>query len=267
MTALLTYGFLQRALVAGVLIGVTCAVLGVFLLLRKDAMIGHGLSHIAFAGVALGLLVGTLPLVVALAFSVAAALGLVRLRTRAGLHGDTAIAILSSAGLALGVILASAAQTYNAGLLAYLFGEILAIGPGEVWLALGLAAAVVLVVSGYYHRLLFMTFDREAARASGLAVDRLDAGLMVLTAVTIVLGMRVVGILLVSALIVIPAAAALQVASSFRKAVVLAAVFGGVSVGLGLAAAYALDLPASGTIVFAGLAIFGVTAAVRRKIT
>jgi zinc transport system permease protein len=265
MAALWTYGFLQRALVAGVFIGVACAVLGVFLILRKDAMIGHGLSHITFAGVALGLLVGRMPLLVALAFSVIAALGLVKLRTRAGLHGDTAIAIMSSGGLALGIILASVARSYNAGLLAYLFGEILAIEKAEVWLAVLLAAAVLIAVLGFYHKLLFATFDRESARAAGVPVDRLEAALTVLTAVTIVLGMRVVGVLLVSALIVIPAAAALQIAASFRRAVLFSAVIGAASVVLGMMAAYLLDLPASGTIVLAALALFGGAAALRPR--
>jgi zinc transport system permease protein len=267
MAAFLQYGFLQRALAAGLFIAVACAVLGVFLILRKDAMIGHGLSHIAFAGVALGLLVRRVPLAVALAVSLIAGWGLVKLRTRAGLHGDTAIAILSSGGLAVGIVLASVARTYNAGLLAYLFGEILAISKGEVILAVVLATAVVAAVLGFYHKFLFMTFDRESARAAGVAVDRLDQALTALTAVTIVLGMRVVGLLLVSALVVIPAAAALQLAASFRRAVILSAVFAALSVVSGLGVAYVLDLPASGMIVLAGLVLFGGAAAGRPRPT
>jgi zinc transport system permease protein len=267
MSAFWEYAFLQRALAAGVLIAAACAVLGVFLVLRKDSMIGHGLSHIAFAGVALGLVVRGLPIVVALVVSVFAAWVLVRLKSRAGLHGDTAIAVLSSGGLALGIVLASVARTYNAGLLAYLFGEILAISGGEVVLAVGLAGAVMATVWGLYPQLLFLTFDRESARASGLAVDRLDTVLSVLTAVTIVLGMRVVGLLLVSALVVIPAAAALQVASSFRRALFLAAALAVLSVVVGLAVAYGFDLPASGAVVLVSLAFFGVTTAVRSRFT
>ncbi|MBM3310980.1 MAG: metal ABC transporter permease [Candidatus Aminicenantes bacterium] len=267
MPAFWEYAFLQRALAAGTLIAAACAVLGVFLVLRKDAMIGHGLSHIAFAGVALGLLVRGLPLVVALVFSVAAAWVLARLKSKAGLHGDTAIAVLSSGGLALGIVLASVARTYNAGLLAYLFGEILAISKGEVLLAVGLAGTVMAVVWALYPQLVFLTFDRESARASGLAVDRLDAVLSVLVAVTVVLGMRVVGLLLVSALVVIPAAAALQVAPSFRRALVLAAGLAVLAVVVGLALAYLLDLPASGSIVLVSLAFFGGTTVVRSRLT
>jgi len=265
MGAFLAYGFMQRALAAGLFIALACAVLGVFLILRKDAMIGHGLSHITFAGVALGLLVRALPLAIALAFTVAASLGIMKLKDRAGLYGDTAIAIVSSSGLALGIILATLSRNPGVSLLSYLFGEILAIDMLEVVLSVALAAAVIAVLAVNFRRLMFMTFDREAALVAGVPVRRLDTLLTVLTSITIVLGMKVAGILLVSALLVIPAAAGLLRASSFRKAVVLSAVVSIVSVTGGLAAAYALDLPASGTIVLLSLFLFGGLALRRRK--
>jgi zinc transport system permease protein len=256
LEAFLTYGFLQRAMVAGVFVGQACAVLGVFLLLRRDAMIGHGLAHITFAGVALAFLLRALPLPVAIVFSAAAALGILKLKESAGVHGDTAIAIVSSVGMALGIILATLAGNFSVSLLNYLFGEVLAIEPAEVWLSLVMAAAALAAVFGNYRSLLFSTFDREAARVAGVPVRRLDALITILTAVTIVLGMKIVGILLVSALIVIPAAAGLQLASSFRAAVALASAAAFVSVMGGLVAAYALDLPASGTIVLAAFVLF-----------
>lgn len=259
------YAFLQRALAAGLFIALACALLGVFLLLRKDAMIGHGLSHITFAGVALGLLLGTMPMLVALIVSVAAALGVMRLKETAGLHGDTAIAILSSVGLALGIILASVSGRFNAALLSYLFGDILAIEPAEVALSLVLAGVVVGIVIRNYHRFMFMTFDREAARVAGIPVRKLDALITVLAAVTIVLGMKIVGILLVAALLVIPAAAGLQVATSFRGAILAACAVAVISVVAGLAAAYGLDWPASGTIVLAAFGAFGLLFLSRRR--
>jgi zinc transport system permease protein len=249
MQALFAYGFLQRAFVAGVLIAVACAVLGLFLILRKDAMIGHGLAHIAFAGVALGLFLNILPLAAALAVTVGAAIAVMTLKDRAGLHGDTAIGIFSSLGLAVGVLLASLARSFNVELMAYLFGDILAIEPVEVVLTLVLAAAVLIVVRLNYAKLLYMTFDRESARAAGVRVGRLDTLLMVLTAVTIVLGMRIAGILLVAALIVIPAAAGLQVAGSFRSAVLASIAVAVASVAGGLGLSVALNIPASAAIV------------------
>jgi len=265
MAALLHYGFLQRAFLAGIFIAVACAVLGVFLVLRKDAMIGHGLSHIAFAGVALGLFLNVLPLAAALAVSVVAALGILRLKDKAGLHGDTAIGIFSSLGLAVGVLLATLAGSFNVDLMAYLFGDVLAIGPAEVWLSVGLAAAVLVAVTLNYAQLLFMTFDRESARVSGVKISRLDALLMVLTAVTIVLGMKVAGILLVAALIVIPAAAGLQLASNFRMAVVFAAGVAVVSVVAGLAVALELNIPASAAIVIFCFIVFAAFSFVKKK--
>jgi zinc transport system permease protein len=260
MAALFAYGFLQRAFLAGVLIAVACAVLGLFLVLRKDAMIGHGLAHIAFAGVALGLALNVLPLAAALAVAAAAAVGVMRLKDRAGLHGDTAIGIFSSLGLAVGVLLASLARSFNVELMGYLFGDILAIEPHEVGLTVALAAAILVVVKLNYAKLLYMTFDRDSARAAGVRVDRLDTLLMVLTAVTIVLGMKVAGILLVAALLVIPAAAGLQAAASFRAAVLTSTAVAVVSVAGGLALSIALNVPASSAIVLLGFAAFGVLA-------
>ncbi len=256
MDAFFTYGFLQRALLAGVFIAVACALLGVFLILRRDSMIGHGLAHITFAGVALGILLKIIPLGVALVIAVVAALGIMKLKEKAGLYGDTAIAIFSSVGLAVGIVLATLAQSFNVDLFGYLFGDILAIELSEVWLSVALAAVVVFVVILHYHRFMYMTFDREAAKASGIKVGHLDVLLTILTAVTVVLGMKVVGILLVSALVVIPAAAGLQLASNFKKAIIFSSLIAVLSVLLGLFLAYYLDFPASGTIVILSFLFF-----------
>ncbi len=265
MDAFFQFGFLQRALVAGVFIAVACSVLGVFLVLRKDAMVGHGMSHVAFAGVALGLFLGVMPLAASLIVSIVAALGITKLKESAGLYGDTAIGIISSLGLAVGILLATMAGSFNVDLLSYLFGEILAIEPVEVVFSMALAAIVIGAVAVNYSRLLFMTFDREAARAVGLGVARLDALLTVMTAVTIVLGMKVVGILLVAALIVIPAAAGLQAASSFRSAMIIACAVSMGSVAAGLFLALAFNIPASASIVILSFLIFLTVSSVKRK--
>ena len=256
MDAFFIYGFLQRALLAGIFIAIACALLGVFLILRRDSMIGHGLAHIAFAGVALGLFLKIIPLGVALVIAVVTALGIMKVKEKAGLYGDTAIAIFSSMGLAVGIVLATLAQSFNVDLFGYLFGDILAIETSEVWLSVALAAVVVFVVILHYHKFMYMTFDHEAAKASGIKVGRLDVLLTVLTAVTVVLGMKVVGILLVSALVVIPAAAGLQLASNFKQAIILSSFIAVVSVLLGLVVAYLLDLPASGAIVILSFLFF-----------
>ncbi|MDI6753859.1 MAG: metal ABC transporter permease [Thermodesulfobacteriota bacterium] len=249
MESLLSYAFMQRALLAGFLISITCAILGVFLVLRRDAMIGHGLAHVTFGGVALGLFLYLTPLLVALGVAVFSALGILKLKERAGLYGDTAIGIISSLGMALGIILVSLAGSFNVDLFGYLFGNILAIDPEEVWMALILALVVLITIVLFYQEFVFLTFDPESARTSGVQVRRLDKLMAILTAVTVVLGMKVVGILLVSALLVMPAAAALQVARSFKEALMISASVAGISAIAGLVIAFYFDWPASGTIV------------------
>lgn len=258
------YGFFQRALGAGLILGVAAAILGLFLILRKDAMLGHGLTHIAFAGVALALFFDLMPFPVALLAAAAAAFFILKIRERAGLYGDTAVAIFSSLGLAAGIVLASVARNFNVNLLSFLFGNILAVNDLELYGAIILALGVILALVLFYYELLFITFDEESARAAGLAVGRLDALLALLTAVTVVIGMKIVGLLLVSALLVLPGAAALQLAGSFRRCVFLAALFGAISVLAGLFLAAALNWPASGAIVLSSGAIFLLAATLRR---
>jgi zinc transport system permease protein len=267
MEALFGYGFFQRALLAGLFVAVACAILGLFMLLRKDAMIGHGLAHVTFGGVALGLFLNVLPLAAALVVAILASWAIVKLKEKAGLHGDTAIGIFSSVGMAVGIALATIAGRFNADLLSYLFGDILAIDRLEVGLSTALAALVIIVILANYHRLMYVTFDRESAKASGVKTARLNLILTVLTSVTVVLGMKVVGILLVTALLVIPAAAALLLARSFRQALLLSSLVASMSVIIGLLTAFYLDLPASATVVLLSFLFFAVFFLLRRRRT
>jgi len=254
LAAILSYGFMQRALLVGLLISAVCAMLGVFLILRRDAMIGLGLSHLTFGGVALGLFLNIWPIGTALVVAIISSVGILKLREKAGVYEDTAIGIFSSIGMASGIVLISMAKSFNVSLMSYLFGNILAISPFEVWVSLALTIIVLLIIILFYQDLLFITFDSESARSSGLKVSQLEMILSMLTAVTVVLGMRVVGLLLVSALLVIPSAAGLQLARNFRQAIVLGVLIALFSVSLGLLTAFYWDLPASGAIIlFASL--------------
>jgi len=244
---------------------VACAVLGVFLVLRRDSMIGHGLAHVTFAGVALGLLLNLMPLLMALLLAVLAGLLIMIIKEKAGLYGDTAIAIFSSTGFAVGIIIVSVSQNFNVDLFGYLFGEILAIKTTEVWLSVLLALFVVLFTIIFYRKFLYMTFDRESALVSGIKVRNYEVLLTILTAVTVVLGMKVVGILLVSALLVIPAAAGLQLAQNFKQAVLFAVFVSVISVVAGLVISFYLDFPASGTIVVLSFIIFSVVLIFKKK--
>jgi zinc transport system permease protein len=265
MELFFSYGFFQRALVAGLFVAIACAILGLFLILRRDAMMGHGLAHVTFGGVALGLFLNILPLAAALVVAVIASLAIMRLREKAGLHGDMAIGIFSSVGMALGIVLATLAGRFNADLLSYLFGDILAIDGLEVGLSTALAAIVICAVMVNYRKLMYLTFDPEAAKASGVRTAPLDVLLAILTSVTVVMGMKVVGILLVAALLVIPAGAGLLLAANFKQALLFSFLVASLSVLLGLPAAFYLDLPASAAVVITSFLLFGVSYRLRRK--
>lgn len=256
MEDILTYGFMQRALVAGIFISIACAILGVFLVLKRDAMLGHGLSHVTFGGVALGLFLEIKPLLVALLVAVLCSVVIQRLREKAGLYEDTAIGIFSSTGMAIGIILVTISGKFNVDLFSYLFGSILAIERVEVFIAVSLAVTVIMVISLFYQELLYQTFDMESARTSGINNEFLNGILAVLTSITIVIGMKVVGILLVAALLVIPSAAGLQIAKTFRQAVIISSGVSVFSVLSGLIMAYYWDLPAAGTTVVVSFFVF-----------
>ncbi len=248
--------FFLRAILAGSFLALSCGLLGVFLVLRKDAMISHGLSHVAFAGVALGLLLNLMPVFLSVVVALAGSLLILQLKDQARLPGDVAIGILSSAGMALAVFLSALRQDFGAELMAYLFGDILAIARAEVVLSVGLALLVILAIAFYYHQLVFITFDRETATVSGLRVKKLDRLLIILTAITIVLGIRIVGLLLVTGLTVIPAASALQLGRNFKSTLFLSTLFSLISIGAGIVLAYAFNLPASAAIIFLSLMLF-----------
>ena len=262
MLQILSYGFMQRALLSGIFIALACALLGLFLVLRRDSMIGHGLSHVTFGGVALGLFLNIAPLMVALVVAMVCSLLILKLKTGARLSEDTSIGIFSSTGMALGIVLAGMSGKFNVDLFGYLFGNILAIDTFEVVIAVALAVAVIVLIGINYQELLYQTFDPESAQTAGIRVGLLNGLLAVLTSITVVIGMKVVGILLVAALLVIPSAAGLQVAANFRQAMLIASTVSVGSVLAGLLLSYYWDLPASGTIVllsfFSFLALWGI---------
>lgn len=262
-----SYGFMQRALLAGCLIGVLCAVLGVFLLLRRLSLIGDGLAHITFGSVALALLAGlqgAAILLVSLPVVVLASLGILKLTHKARLGGDAAIGIVSSLGIALGVMLAVLGQGYGVDLFSYLFGSILAISQTELLVAAGLFVTVLALLWLYYHDLMALSFNEELASASGIKSRFLNGLLAVLTALTVVLAMKLVGVMLISALLILPASAALQVARGFRMTVVLAVLFALVAVVGGIMLSFLLNLPSGATIILLAFGLFVVSLLYRR---
>jgi zinc transport system permease protein len=256
MFVLFHYHFIQKAIVAGCFIAILCSTLGVFLILKRLSLIGDGLAHVTFGSVAIGLLLRSQPMYAAVPLVMLSSLGILRLTERARVYGDTAIGIVSSLGIALGVILVSISGGYNVDLFSYLFGSILSIGNTEVITSIVLSVIVILIVSLFYNELVSITFDEESAKVSGIRTRRINEVLVVLTALTVVLAMKVVGIMLVSALLILPGAIALQVAKSFRATMIVAAAVAVFSVICGIWISFIANLPTSGTIVIINFIIF-----------
>ncbi len=267
MAEILSYGFMQRALLAGVMIGTIAPIVGVFLVLRRLSLIADTLSHVALAGVAGGLLLRTYPLAGALVAGLVGAIGIERLRVSGRLFGEAALAIFLSGGFAVAVVLISLARGFNVDLFSYLFGAITAVQPRDLWVILGLGLLVLAAVILLYKELFAITFDEEGARVQGIPVDALNLLLTTLVALTVVLAMRIVGILLTSALLVIPAITALRLARNFRSTLWIAVLCSLISVVAGMIVSFYLDIAAGGAIVLVALVLFALASAARRKET
>ncbi len=256
MLEILQYGFMQRAFLAGVMIATVAPIIGVFLVLRHLSLIADTLSHVALAGVAVGLLLGVDPLGGALAIALLGAIGIERLRVSGRLFGEAALAIFLSGGLAVAVVLMSLGRGFNVDLFSYLFGAITTVAPRDLVVILILSVVVLGTVTLFYKELFAITFDEEGARVQGLPVDSLGLLLTVLVAVTVVVAMRIVGILLTSALIVIPAVIAFRVARSFRNTLWIAVASALVAVLVGMTASFYLNIAAGGAIVVTLIGLF-----------
>jgi len=265
MTELLSYGFMQRALLAGVLAGLLCGVLGFFVVLKRLSFIGVGISHSAFGGIAIGVVLGVEPLVAAAVFATLVAWGIGWLSRAGRLHEDTSIGILFSSAMALGVALISLSHTYQVDLFGYLFGNILSVSPRDLGLLAAIALLVLAGVGLLFKELLFVAFDEEVARASGLPVTVLSFLLLTGLALAVVAAIRVVGIILVEALLVIPAAIGYQLARGYRAMLCIAVLSAVLSAVAGLFISYFFNVAAGATIVLVLTLVFGLAVAVARN--
>lgn len=252
----LNYGFVQRAIIAGLFIAVLCSTLGMFLVLRRLSLIGDGLAHVTFGSVAVGLLLKIYPVYASIPIVLLSGYGIMKLMEKARVYGDAAIGIVSAAGIAAGVLIASVAGGFNVDLFSYLFGNILAISKEEVILSAALSVVVIAIIMLFYHELLSVTFDEDMAKVSGIKTKTVNTILILLTAITVVLAMRLVGIMLVSALLILPAVSAFQVAKSFKSAIAFSCFFSVLSVLAGIFVSFLWNLPTGATIVMLNIAIF-----------
>ncbi len=255
MPEILEYDFMRRALLAALLIGAIAPAFGVFLVLRRLSLIADSLSHVALAGVAIGLLTNIFPPYIALASTSAAAVSIEELRARRMLPGDAALAVFLYGALAIAVVIISIAGGFNSSLFGFLFGSILTVSVSDLWLIAALTVAVVLFVAGFISELAQSSFDADLARINGVRVHALNIGLAVITGATITLAMRVVGVLLIGALIVVPVLIALRISTGLTRTVLTASLTGMVVAVSGMVISFYTDVSPGGAVVLTGIGL------------
>lgn len=259
---MLSYTFLVRALVVGLLVSLCAALLGVSLVLKRYSMIGDGLSHVGFGALALAMAMGMAPLEVAIPIVTVAAFVLLRLSENSKIKGDAAIALFSSSALAIGVIVISVTTGMNTDVCNYMFGSILAMSKSDVALSVAVSLVVLVLYVVFYNRIFAVTFDENFARATGTKAKRYNTLIAVLTALVIVVGMRMMGALLISSLIIFPALTSMRLQKSFRGVIISSSVLSVVCFCIGIVLSFAFSLPAGASVVAVNLVAFAVFSAI-----
>ena len=251
-----SYPFMQRALIAGVLVSLCAALLGVMLVLKRYSMIGDGLSHVSFGALAIAVALGMTPLYFSIPVVIVAAFLLLRVADNPRWNSDAAIAAMSASSLAIGILVISRTTGMTTDVDNYMFGSVLAMSKSDVALSVALCAAVLVLYILFYHKIFAITFDENFSRATGLNVNRYNTLIAVLTALTIVLGMRMMGAMLISSLIIFPALTAMRQFRSFRSVILCSAVTSVVCFCAGLTISFVYSTPVGATVVAANLALF-----------
>ncbi len=249
---------LLRALVVGILVSLCAALLGVTLVLKRYSMIGDGLSHVGFGALAVATVMNVAPMAVAIPVVVAAAFILLRLSSDSKIKGDAAIALISTGALAIGVMAVSMSEGMNVDINSYLFGSIIAVSSGDVVISVVLAVAVIAMFIFFYNKIFAITFDESFARATGTKAELYNMMIALLTALTIVIGMRLMGSMLISSLIIFPALCAMRVFKSFISVTICSAVISVFSFVAGMTISYMADTPCGASIVCVNIIVFAV---------
>ena len=251
----LSYTFMQKALVAGIAVGIICSFMGTFLVLRRYSLFGDGIAHVAFGGISVGLFLGVFPLWTAFIVSIFGGLGLQKLRQSTKISGDSAVAVVLVSGLAVGVILVSSSGGFSVDLFSFLFGSILLISNEDTIMILAISAGIIATLTLLQKQFLHLTFNEEQAKLGGLRTTLLNYAFVVLASITVVTSMRLVGILLISALIVVPNITAMMFGKGFKKTVFISMSISVISVVSGILLSYSLNVAPSGTIVVIAVGI------------
>lgn len=260
----LSYGFMQRALVTGIAAAICCAMIGLYLVLKRYALFGDALSHMAFGGIALGYFLNIYPIWTATIVSVSAAMGITKLKKSTRISGDAAIAVMLSGGMGMGVILVSAVHGFTIDLFSFLFGSVLLTSTNDAMSFVGISCGVIGTLVLFRKQLLHFTFDEEQAKINGIPVEKLNYLFIGLAAVTVIITMRLVGILLISALIVLPNITSMAMGKGFKKTMFISITLSVTATASGIILSYPLNLAPSGTIIVTLVSMYVITLIVKR---
>lgn len=260
---ILTYAFMQRALVSGIAISLMCSLIGLFLVLRKQSLFGDALAHAAFGGIAAGLYLGVYPLWAAFTVSISSALALAKIKQKFQISSDATVAILLSSGLAMGVILISLAKGFTVDIFSFLFGSILLVSLQNSLFILGLCGTILVIILLLYKKLIYATFSEEQAKVSGIQVEKLNYLFVAIAAIVVVSSMQLVGILLTSSLIVVPNVTAILFSRGFKQTAIISMGFAVLSAITGILSSYVFNVAPGGMIVLISIIIFGISLGIK----
>ena len=259
----LSFGFMQRAIISGIAIALLCSVVGLFLVLRRYSLFGDAIAHSSFGGIAAGLLVGVYPLWAAYIVSLASAVIITKIRQKFDISGEAAVAVLLSSGIAVGLILISLSGGFTVDIFSFLFGSILLVSTENTILILTLTGSILIVILLLYRNLIYSTFNEEQAKVSGIPVEKINYLIVFIAGITVVTSIQLVGILLISALFVIPNVTAIMYRRGFKQTVLVSISFAVFSVVIGIMLSYIFDITPSGSIVLLLIAIFAATLGIK----
>ena len=256
---ILTFGFMQRALLTGAITAVLCSVVGLFLVLRRYSLFGDAMAHSSFGGIAFGLLIGIYPIWAAYVVAIASALTITKVRQRFDISGDAAIAVLLTSGIAIGLVIIGLQGGFSIDIFSFLFGSILLVGINDALTVLVLTGAILITILLFYRQLLYSTFNEEQAKVSGINVERINYILVFIAGITVVTSIQLIGVLLISGLFVIPNVTAILYGRGFRQTALISIGFAVSATIGGILLSYMFDIAPAGTIVLLAIGLLAGT--------
>ena len=260
---ILTYSFMHRALISGVAIAILCSVVGLFLVLRRYSLFGDAIAHSSFGGIALGLLAGVYPLWTAYGVSIISALIITKIKNKYNISGDASIAVLLSSGIAVGLVIIGLSGGFTIDIFSFLFGSILLVSVDDTILILALTGIILIVILLLYRQILYSTFNEEQAKVSGIPVEKINYLIVFMAGITVVTSIQLVGVLLISALFVIPNVTAIMYGKGFKQTAIISISFSIFSVVAGILVSYIFDITPAGTIVLLAIGLLAGTMVIK----